>query len=215
MGWQAIALVHWAAPESRMEPRPRSATGDLTRLLRVWNQGDREAFEQLVPLVYDELHRIALRCMSRERGTLSMQATALVNEVCLRLLGGTAVPWNDRGHFFAVSARMMRRVLVDIARRRQADRRGGPGAVRVPVDDVEIPTQEPDAGLVAIDEALEALAAEDPRKASVVELRFFGGLSMEDAANALGISVRTAHNDWAVARAWLYRYLSAEGPREL
>jgi RNA polymerase sigma factor (TIGR02999 family) len=191
-----------------MEPRERPATGDLTRLLRTWNAGDEEAFDQLVPLVYDELHRIALRCLAGERSDVSMQATALVNEVCLRLIGWEGVRWQNRGHFFGVSAQMMRRVLVDIARRRRAERRGGPGAVRVSLDDIELAAAEPDAGLVAIDDALERLAAEDPRKARVIELRFFGGLSMEEAAQTLGISLRTAQNDWAFARAWLFRELT-------
>jgi RNA polymerase sigma factor (TIGR02999 family) len=195
-----------------MEPRQPQATGDLTRLLRTWTTGEEGAFEQLVPLVYDELHRIALRCLAGERAACSMQPTALVNEVCLRLLGWDGASWQNRRHFFGVSAQMMRRVLVDIARRRRAERRGGPGAVRLSVDDVELPALEPDAGLVAINEALEELAVQDPRKANVVELRFFGGLSMEETAKALGISLRTAHNDWAFARAWLYRTLTRSSP---
>jgi RNA polymerase sigma factor (TIGR02999 family) len=197
-----------------MAPEQRSATGDLTGLLRTWKAGDEGAFEQIVPLVYDELHRIALRCLAGERSTLSMQATALVNEICVRLLGWDGVHWQNRGHFFGVSAQMMRRVLVDIARRRRAERRGGPLAVRVSLDDVELAAAEPDAALVAIDDALEHLASQDPRKASVVELRFFGGLSMEETAKALGISLRTAHNDWAFARAWLYRALTHERHHE-
>jgi len=197
-----------------MDPRHGSTTGNLTGLLRTWNAGDREAFEQLMPLVYDELHRIALRCLTGERSPISLQATALVNEVCLRLLGWHGMRWQSRGHFFGVSAQMMRRVLVDIARRRRAERRGGPDAVRVSVDDIEVVAPEPDAGLVAIDEALGELASHDPRKASVVELRFFGGLSMEETAKTLGISLRTAQNDWAFARAWLHRELTREARHE-
>ena len=194
-----------------MEPEDRQAPGDVTALLRTWSTGDALAFEQLMPLVYDELHRLALRYVAGERATVSLQATALVNEVCLRLIGWDRVRWQNRGHFFGVSAQMMRRVLVDIARRRRADRRGG-AAVRVPLDGIDVAAAEPDADLVAIDEALEKLAAEDPRKARVVELRFFGGLSMEETAQALGISLRTAHNDWAFARAWLYRALTGKVP---
>jgi RNA polymerase sigma factor (TIGR02999 family) len=141
-----------------------------------------------------------------------MQATALVNEVCLRLLGWDQARWQNRGHFFGVSAQMMRRVLVDIARRRRADRRGGAEAVRVPLENVHLPTAAHDTDVIAIDRALDKLAAAEPRKARVVELRFFGGLSMEETADALGISVRSAHGDWAVARAWLYRELSGEEP---
>ena len=136
--------------------------------------------------------------------------TALVNEVCLRLLGWDQARWQNRRHFFGVSAQLMRRVLVDIARRRNAERRGGAGVVRVSFDEVEgyMAPRAPDADLVAIDEALERLAVEHPRKAKVVELRFFGGLSMDETALALDVSVRTVHNDWIVARAWLYRALT-------
>lgn len=183
--------------------------GDVTALLRGWSDGDADAFERVLPLVYDELHRMAARYLAGERSTVSLQATALVNELCVRLLGWDAVHWQNRGHFFGVSARMMRRVLVDIARRRRAERRGGAGAVRVPLDSVDVPANEPGADLLAIDMALETLAAEDPRKAQVVELRFFGGLSVEETAAALGVSPRTVHGDWAFARAWLYRQLSA------
>ena len=186
-----------------------SANGNVTGLLRGWSEGDEQAFERLVPLVYDELHRMARRYLAGERSNITLQATALVNEVCLRLLGWDKTHWKNRGHFFGVSAQMMRRVLVDIARRRLAERRGGGGAVRVPLDDVDVAAREPDADLVAVDEALERLAIEDPRKARVVELRFFGGLSVDETADALGVSPRTVHNDWAFARAWLYRALAA------
>ena len=184
------------------------ASSDITGLLRVWSDGDACAFEQLIPLVYDELHRMALRYLTGERSDVSLQPTALVNEVCLRLLGWGQGRWQNRGHFFGVSAQMMRRVLVDIARRRRADRRGGPTAVRVPLDDIDLPGREPDPDLVAIDEALERLAKEDLRKARVVELRFFGGLSIEETAETLGVSPRTVNQDWIFARAWLYRALS-------
>jgi RNA polymerase sigma factor (TIGR02999 family) len=193
-----------------MEPIPQPAGGNVTALLRLWSDGDEQAFDRLIPLVYDELHRMALRSLAGERSNVSLQPTSLVNEVCLRLLGWEQARWQNRSHFFGVSAQMMRRVLVDIARRRLADRRGGAGAVRVPLDAVDLPAIERDTDLVAIDRALEKLAAEDARKARVVELRFFGGLSMEETAETLGISVRTAHSDWAYARAWLYRALSGE-----
>ena len=190
-----------------MEPTPQPAGGDVTALLRLWSDGDEQAFDRLVPLVYDELHRMALRYLAGERSNVSLQATALVNEVCLRLLGWDQARWQNRGHFFGVSAQMMRRVLVDIARRRLADRRGA-GAVRVPLDAIELPASERDTDLVTIDRVLDKLASEDPRKARVVELRFFGGLSMEEVARALDVSIRTVHSDWAFARAWLYRELS-------
>ena len=183
--------------------------GEVTTLLRAWSDGDADAFERVLPLVYEELHRMAARYLVGERSSISLQATALVNELCLRLLGWDPVRWQNRGHFFGVSAQMMRRVLVDIARRRRAERRGGPDAVRVPLDGIDVPASEPGADLLAVDVALEMLASEDPRKAQVVELRFFGGLSIEETAEALGVSARTVHADWAFARAWLYRTLTA------
>jgi RNA polymerase sigma-70 factor, ECF subfamily len=194
-----------------MEPSDRAAGGDVTHLLRLWSVGDERAFDQLIPLVYDELHRMALRYLAGERSDLSLQATGLVNEVCLRLLGWGRARWQNRGHFFGVSARMMRRVLVDIARRRRADRRGGVGAVRVPIEGMDLPAAQPGDDLIAVDQALEALSARDPRKARVVELRFFGDLSMEETAQALGVSLRTVHSDWVFARAWLYHALTNDG----
>jgi RNA polymerase sigma factor (TIGR02999 family) len=187
----------------------RQDCGEVTQWLRAWSDGDADAFDRVLPLVYDELHRMAARYLVGERATVSLQTTALINELCLRLLGWDPVRWQNRGHFFGVSAQMMRRVLVDIARRRRAERRGGPDAVRVPLDTIDVAASEPTADVLAVDAALEQLASEDPRKARVVELRFFGGLSMEETAEALGISVRTAQTDWALARAWLYRTLTA------
>lgn len=182
--------------------------GELTRWLRGWSEGDADAFERVLPLVYDELHRMAARYLAGERSAITLQPTALVNELCIRLLGWDPVRWQNRGHFYGVSAGMMRRVLVDIARRRAAERRGGPGAVRVPLDTIDVAAPVPGDDLLAVDRAIEALAALDTRKASVVELRFFGGLSVDEIARALDISPRTVHSDWTFARAWLYRALS-------
>ena len=196
---------------SRRTDRPDG--GEVTGLLRAWSGGEAGAFDRVLPLVYDELHRMAARYLAGERSSISLQATALVNELCLRLLGWDPIHWQNRGHFFGVSAGMMRHVLVDIARRRRAERRGGPNAVRVPLDAIEVPATEPGADLLAVDTALELLARDDPRKARVVELRFFGGLSIEETAEALGISARTVHLDWAFARAWLYRELTAAHAR--
>jgi RNA polymerase sigma factor (TIGR02999 family) len=205
----SFALLDCPLVPSMSRPSDGGDRGEVTALLRAWSGGEADAFERVLPLVYDELHRMAARYLVGERSSISLQATALVNELCLRLLGWEPVRWENRGHFFGVSAGMMRRALVDIARRRRAARRGGPDAVRVPLEETEIAAAEPGADLLAVDAALQRLAAEDPRKAQVVELRFFGGLSVEETAEALGISVRTVHSDWAFARAWLYREMTA------
>jgi RNA polymerase sigma factor (TIGR02999 family) len=193
-----------------MNQLARSHDQDVTDLLRAWSDGNTDAFEQVMPMVYDELHRMAARYIVGERVTVSLQATALVNELCVRLLGWDVVHWKNRRHFFGVSAQMMRRVLVDIARRRRAERRGGPAAVRVPLDGIDVAASEPTADLLSVDAALEKLSVADPRKAQVVEFRFFGGLSVEEIAEALGVSPRTVQADWAFARAWLYRELTAD-----
>jgi RNA polymerase sigma-70 factor, ECF subfamily len=197
-----------AAIATMTRPAEGADLAEVTGLLRAWSEGDADAFERVVPLVYDELHRMAASYLAGERHAVSLQATGLINELCLRLLGWDEIRWQNRQHFFGVSAGMMRRVLVDIARRRRAGRRGGPHAVRVPIETVDIAGREPETDLLAVDMALDRLALEDPRKAQVVELRFFGGLSVDETAEALGVSARTVHTDWAFARAWLYRLLS-------
>jgi RNA polymerase sigma factor (TIGR02999 family) len=174
-------------------------------LLIAWGQGDKEALEQLVPLVHRELHRIARGCMRGERAGHSLQATALVNEAYLRLVGVQQVDWQNRVHFLAVSARLMRRILVDFARSKRYQKRGG-GAEQVTLDEALL-VNEPGRDLVALDDALEALAKMDQRKAQVVEMRFFGGLSVEETAAALKISPETVMRDWRLAKAWLLREL--------
>lgn len=203
--YEREALLDWRPAMAGDRP---SAAPELTELLRRWSDGDADAFERLLPMVYDELHRMAARYLAGEHAAPTLQPTALVNELCIRLLGWDAVRWNNRGHFFGVSAQMMRRVLVDIARRRRSERHGA-RAIRLPLDNVDVAAAAPTADVLEVDAALDHLAAEDPRKASVVELRFFGGLSVEETAEALGVSVRTVHADWAFARAWLYRHLTA------
>jgi RNA polymerase sigma factor (TIGR02999 family) len=175
-------------------------------LLLAWAQGDQGALERLVPLVHDELHRIARRCMAGERVGHSLQATALVNEAYLRLIDVSHVDWQDRAHFLAVSARLMRRILVDHARSRNYEKRGG-GAQKVSFDEGLVVSVEPGQDLVALHDALTALATIDPRKSQVVELRFFGGLSVEETAEALHVSTDTVTRDWRLAKVWLLREL--------
>jgi RNA polymerase sigma factor (TIGR02999 family) len=187
---------------------------DLTGLLKAWSAGDQDALEQLTPLVYDELRAHARRYMRSERSGATLQSTALVHEVYLRLLDADRIDWNDRVHFFALSAQLMRRILVDAARARTAVKRGGP-ARRVghlsPVEFDQLPDPESDAAsLCALDEALEQLTRIDPRRAKVVELRFFGGLSVEETARILQLSPQSVMRDWRLARAWLACELGGE-----
>ncbi|MEQ1910146.1 MAG: sigma-70 family RNA polymerase sigma factor [Vicinamibacterales bacterium] len=183
-----------------------SHTRQVTGLLVAWGKGDEAALNQLIPLVHDELRRIARGCMAGERGGHSLQATALVNEAYLRLVDVQHVEWQNRAHFLAMSARLMRRILVDIARSKAYLKRGG-GAVKVTFDEVLIVQGEPGQDLVALDDALQLLTSVDARKAKVVELRFFGGLSVEETASVLGVSVDTVMRDWKLAKAWLLREL--------
>jgi len=180
---------------------------DITQLLMAWNQGDQTALDQLIPLVYAELRRLAERYMARESPGHTLQTTALVNEAYLRLIDQRQVRWQNRAHFFGVSAQLMRRILVDLARARHYLKRGGE-ARQVELDEALVISPERDADLVALDDALQALAAFDPRKAQVVELRFFGGLSVAETAEVLQISTDTVTRDWQAAKAWLYREMS-------
>ena len=179
----------------------------ITELLKAWGGGDGGALERLTPIVYNELHRIARRSMQREQPGNTLQTTALVNEAWLRLVDGTRVDWRDRAHFFAVSAQVMRRILVDSARARQADKRGG-GLLRFDLKESIDAAPAQDRELVALDDALEALAQFDARKAKVVEMRFFGGLSVEETAAVLRMSAQSVMRDWKLARAWLMREMA-------
>jgi RNA polymerase sigma factor (TIGR02999 family) len=183
----------------------------VTKLLHAWRQGDEGALARLTPLVHQELQRIARRCMRGERTGHSVQATALVNEAYLRLVGVQRVNWQNRAHFLAMSARLMRRILVELARARTREKRGG-GAVRVSLADGLL-ISERGHDLVALDDALEALARLEPRKSQVVELRFFGGLSVEEVSEALGISPETVMRDWKFSKAWLMNELHAPSAR--
>jgi RNA polymerase sigma factor (TIGR02999 family) len=179
---------------------------DVTELLLAWRGGDEAALTALVPLVHDELKRMARRHMAGERPGQTLQATALVNEAFLRLVDVRRVNWQNRAHFLAMVARLMRRVLVDAARARQADKRGGE-MVRVTFDEALTGGHDPASELVILDEALDSLTALDSRKGKVVELRFFGGLSLDETAEALGVSTKTVMRDWDFAKAWLHREL--------
>jgi RNA polymerase sigma-70 factor, ECF subfamily len=183
-------------------------SASVTHLLKAWSGGDQLALEELTPKVYLELRRMAARYMRNERAGNSLQATALVHEVFLRLVEVDSVSWQDRAHFFAVSANMMRRILVDGARAKGMAKRGG-AALQLNLDDVpELASRSRDREIVAIDEALDALAQIDPRKAKVIELRFFGGLSVEETAEVLKISPQTVMRDGKMARAWLMAELA-------
>jgi RNA polymerase sigma factor (TIGR02999 family) len=182
---------------------------EVTELLLAWNGGDESALEKLIPLVYEELHRLAHHYIGGERPGHTLQTTALVNEAYLRLIDSSRVRWQNRAHFFAVSAQLMRRVLVDFARSRRYQKRGG-GARHVSLDEALTASQERGAELIALDDALTALEAADARASKVVELRFFGGLSIEETAEVLSVSPETVKRDWNWAKAWLLRELGKD-----
>lgn len=180
---------------------------EVTQLLLAWSNGEQKALEKLIPLVYDELHRLAHHYMGGERPGHPLQTTALVNEAYLRLVDSRHVRWQNRAHFFAVSAQLMRRILVDFARSRRHLKRGG-GAQQVSLDEALAVAEGRGAHFLALDDALSALAALDPRQSQVMELRYFGGLSVEETAEVLKVSPGTVRRDWSLGRAWLHRELS-------
>jgi RNA polymerase sigma factor (TIGR02999 family) len=188
-----------------------NSSAQINRLLIDWGQGDSQARDALIPMIYKELRRIARRHLGHERPHHTLQSAALVNEAYLRLIGRKPPEWQNRAHFFAVAAQMMRHILVDHARNRLAAKRGA-GAPQLSLDpDIALP-QKPELDLVALDGALNKLAALDPRESRLIELRFFGGLSIEETAVVLGISPRTVKREWAAARAWLQLELKKEAP---
>lgn len=189
------------------------ASAEITGLLKAWGAGDRTALDRLMPVIYAKIHQLAHRYMQRERQGHSMQTTALINEAYLRLVNVGDVHWSDRAHFFAVSAQLMRRILVDAARTRAAHKRGGQArkvehSSAVNLDEIADVASQRGEELIAVDDALAALAQFDARKAQIVELRFFGGLSVEEAAQVLGVSPQTVMRDWKLARVWLMRELA-------
>jgi RNA polymerase sigma factor (TIGR02999 family) len=182
----------------------------LTQLLVVWSDGNREALDELLPLVHQELHRLAHYYLRRERAGHTLQTTALVNEAYLRLIDQRHVRWQNRAHFFGIAAQMMRRIIVDHARTQHYRKRGG-DARKVPLDEATLAVaQERAADLLALDEALQRLAEIDPRKSRIVELRYFGGLSVEETAEVLQVSTITVMRDWSTAKAWLYKTVTSD-----
>lgn len=189
----------------------RKSANEITQLLIAWSNGEANALEQLMPLVYAELRRLAHRYMNRERVGHTLQTTALVHEAFLRFINYPQGQWQNRTHFFAIAAQMMRRILVDYARTNLRTKRGG-AATRVDLEEVDVMARQEafDVDVIVLDAALEKLAAIDPRRARVVELRFFGGLNVEETAEVLGVAPDTIVRDWRVAKAWLFRYLNDE-----
>jgi RNA polymerase sigma factor (TIGR02999 family) len=191
--------------------RPTGLTGDdLTGLLHDWCEGDKAALDRLTPIVYDELRRMAHRYIQSERDGHTLQTTALVNEAYLRLAGQQKVDWQNRAHFFAVTAQVMRHILIDHARRRRYAKHGGE-MQQVSLDEANVMSPERATELIALDDALDELQQLDPRKSRVVELRYFGGLSLEETAEVLEISLMTVRRDWRAAKAWLFRRMKDEG----
>jgi RNA polymerase sigma factor (TIGR02999 family) len=188
------------------EPPNQPAVSEVSTLLRAWTDGDQSALEKLTPIVYDELRRVARRYMKRERPGHSLQTTALVNEAWLRLVDYDRMHWQDRAHFFAVSSQLMRRILVDHARRHNLKRGGN--VQHVSLEQAALVNEAAETDLIALDDAMNELARLDPRKVQVVEMRFFGGLSVEETAEVLRISTITVKRDWRAARIWLYRQLT-------
>ncbi len=202
----SVGMANFEPPAHEEAPAPNNA--EVSRLLRAWSDGDRAALDRLTPIVYDELRRLAGRYMRGERPGHSLQTTALVNEAYMRLTDYKSMQWQNRAHFFAVSSQLMRRILVDHARRHNLKRGGG--VQHVPLEETAMVGGDRAADLVALDDAMDALARIDLRKAQVVEMRFFGGLSVEETAEVLKVSPVTVMRDWSTAKAWLYRELTGE-----
>ena len=202
------SLLHLLMRELRANPLMTPAPHEVTKLLKDWSDGDQTALDRLMPLVYDELRRLAHQHMRREKAPHVLQTTALVNEAYMRLVDQSQVRFENRAHFFGIAARLMRQILVDDARRRNFAKRGG-GMIQVPLDDASNVAQQQAANVLALDEALTMLALKDPRQSEIVELRFFGGLSIEETAEVLKVSPGTVMRDWTFARAWLRNEMNA------
>lgn len=191
----------------------QASSHQITHLLRAWDAGEKQALEQLVPIVYEELHRLAARCVSREHEGAILQPTVLVHEVYLRLVDVDSVGWQDRAHFFKLCARSMRRILIDMARSRHYRKRGG-HSPHLPLDEALTVSAQTAPDILAVDDALRSLAIVDLRKSQIVELRFFGGLTVEETAEAMHLSSETIQRDWRLAKAWLTRELTRDTHHE-
>ena len=202
-----MSREYFFVPNEPNGPLGEDSSGEVTNLLRAWNRGDQAALDRLAERVYPELRRMARRYMRNERQASTLQSTALVHEVYLRLVDVRRVEWRERAQFYAMAAQMMRRILVDAARARAAKKRGG-SAAKVNIDDTAVLSPEPDQSILALDEALTTFSRLAPRQARVVELRYFGGLTDEEIVAALDISPRTVRRDWSLAKAWLSRALN-------
>lgn len=189
-------------------------SNNVTQLLLDWNGGDKTALEKLLPMIYQELHLLASRYLRRERPNHTIQTTALVHEAYLRLIDQKQVQWQNRAHFFAIAAQMMRRILINYARDQHAEKRGGYKTVKVGLNEAIALPNIQDLDLLALDEALNELATTDPRKSRLIELWFFAGLTLEETAEVLEISLATAKRDWTLARAWLYRAIKKGGDND-
>ena len=183
------------------------APHEVTKLLKAWSDGDQSALDKLMPLVYDELHRLAHQHMRRERPGHMLQTSALLNEAYLRLVDQSQIPWESRAHFFAIAARLMRQILVDEARRRSSAKRGG-GTIQVPLDEAGTIVQQQSVNVMALDDAMKSLEQIDERKSRIIELRFFGGMSIDETAEVLKVSSATVMRDWTFARAWLRKEMT-------
>ena len=188
---------------------PALAPQEVTQMLLDWSQGDQQALDRLIPVVYGELRRLASRHLRRERADHTLQTTALIHEAYLKLIEQRNVQWQNRAHFFGIAARLMRRILVDYARSKDASKRGG-GEIHLALDEALDEAEAQDADLIALDDALTSLASFDSRQSRIVELRYFGGLTIEETAEAIGVSPATVEREWNLARAWLRRELSRE-----
>lgn len=206
--WQMLECVNPPDNLFQVNEMAVPSTSEITGLLLRWSQGDEHALDSLTPMVYHDLRRLAAQLLRRERTGHTLQPTALVNEAYVKLAGQAKIQWQNRTHFFAVAARVMRQILVDYARRHQRAKRGS-GAAPLPLDEALVFAPERSADLLILDEAVDRLAEVDPRKAKVVELRFFGGLSNEEVADALQISANTVMRDWNMAKAWLRREIES------